>query len=75
MEREVYYVTLIENVKYYIEKFGIKKGYIAKCVGMHQCNFSDWLNGKKEISPYYVSQIEKFVSKAKAVEEFLNSNR
>lgn len=67
-------MTLKEKVIYYSEKFGIKKGYIARYAGMHQCTLSDWLNSDKEISGYYISQLERFVSKARAVEDFLKRN-
>ncbi len=66
-------MSLREQVRTYLDKFGIKRVHFAKSIGLNQSTFSEWLNDKKEISPYFISKIEKFIEKAKTVEELFDN--
>jgi transcriptional regulator with XRE-family HTH domain len=57
-------MSLQEEVKEYLKKYGIKKGYLATYIGIPQPYLSHWLNGRWILKESQIAKIEDFLSGA-----------
>lgn len=54
-------MTLQDQTKEYLEKYGIKKKYFAAYLGLYPTQISSWFKGKYTLNNSQIQRVEKFL--------------
>lgn len=65
---------LQNEVKSYLERYGISKSHMATIIGISIQQLSAWSTGKLVLPEYHIRRITQYVNTLKEVDEFLQSN-